>query len=93
MTEPSTLEQIVLDAYLLLVKHIEEIDQAMQKQFGIASTFDIRKVRPEDMAYAEQRIHRDGEAVPCRICISEALQEAQVEVSQEEAMKAAQGQQ
>ena len=76
----TSLERVVLGAYAQLVKQIDGIDQAMQKEFGISRNFDIRKVTPQDMAYAEQRIHKEGEKVPCRICVAEAMQNAMVKV-------------
>lgn len=87
MPQPSSLEQIVLATYSLLVKQIEDIDDAMQKEFGIPSTFDIARYGPADYAYAENRLHKPGEEIPCQICISEALAQAQTEM-----MAQAQGQ-
>jgi len=90
MPQPSSIEQVVLEAYRLLVKQIEDIDDAMQKEFGIPSTFDIRKYGPEDYAYAENRLHKPGETIPCQVCIAEALQEAQAELAMEAQQQGAQ---
>ena len=83
MPQSTSIEQVVLEAYRLLVKQIEDIDDALQKEFGIPSTFDIRKYGPEDYAYAENRLHKPGEAIPCQICVAEALAKAQGEIALE----------
>jgi hypothetical protein len=81
MPQLSTLEQVVTDAFKIFVQQLIDADDAMQRSYGIPSTFDIRKYGPQDFAFAENRLHKLGEAIPCQICLAEVQQEAQAEIA------------
>ena len=82
MTDITSEAEVIRLYHKMFREWLEDYDLEAQQRYGIGPSFDIRSYTPEEVAAAGAN-HKEGEAVPCDLCIVEALQQARGELEME----------